>query len=78
MLVSAGNVYGTYVHGIFDAPGVGEAVLRVLCGKRGVRFDDLGTFDVSEYKERQYDLLADAVREGLDMDFVYRVLDREV
>ena len=29
------------------------------------------------YKERQYDLLADAVRQGLDMDYVYRVLHRK-
>ena len=26
---------------------------------------------------RQYDLLADAVRQGLDMDYVYRVLHRK-
>ncbi len=30
-LQGAGNVYGSYVHGVFDAPGVSDAVLRAVC-----------------------------------------------
>ena len=77
-LLGAGTVYGTYVHGIFDAPGVSDAILKVICDRRGINFTDLGTFEMKEYKERQYDLLADAVRSGLDMDLVYRILERQV
>ena len=77
-LSGGGNVYGSYVHGIFDAPGIADTILRVLCARKGVSFDALATFDASGYKERQYDLLADVVRGGLDMPFVYRVLRREV
>ncbi|MBR4702252.1 MAG: cobyric acid synthase [Oscillospiraceae bacterium] len=78
VVLSRGSVYGSYVHGIFDAPGVSDAILRAVCERKGVSFEALGSFDAREYKERQYDLLADAVRQGLDMDFVYRVLRREV
>ena len=28
------------------------------------------------YREQQYDILADAIRHGMDMDFVYRILNR--
>ena len=77
-LSGGGNVYGSYVHGIFDAPGIADTILRTLCAKKGVSFDALATFDARGYKERQYDLLADVVRGGLDMSFVYRVLRREV
>lgn len=77
-LSGGGNVYGSYVHGIFDAPGIADTILRVLCARKGVSFDALATFDASGYKERQYDLLANVVRGGLDMPFVYRVLRREV
>ena len=77
-VVCAGNVYGSYIHGVFDAPGVCDGILRALCGKKGIDFSALGTFDVTEYKERQYDLLADTVRQNMDMDLVYRVLNREV
>ena len=74
----AGNVYGSYIHGIFDAPGVSDEILKAICTQKGLDFAALGTFDLGAYKERQYDLLADAVRSGLDMDLVYRILNREV
>ena len=73
-----GNVYGSYIHGIFDAPGVAEAILGALCRKKGLDPARLGSFDPKAYKEAQYDKLADAVRSGLDMELVYRVLNREV
>ncbi len=76
-VVSYKNVYGSYVHGIFDAPGVADCVLRALCAQRGVDFASLGAFNLRAYKERQYDLLAQTVRAGLDMKLVYRALRRE-
>ena len=74
-LVGGGNVYGSYIHGVFDAPGVADAVVKALCDAKGIDFTAVGTFDLAAYKERQYDLLADAVRAGLDMDLVYRTLE---
>ncbi len=76
-LFSNGNVYGSYIHGIFDAPGVADTILRVLCRKKGIAEQALNTFDLADYREQQYDKLADAVRKGLDMDLVYRILNRE-
>ena len=76
-LTGSGNVYGTYIHGVFDAPGVAGAVLRALCGRKGVDFTRLGAFDAAAYRERQYGLLAQAVRENLDMDLVYRILSEK-
>ena len=75
---SMGNVYGSYVHGIFDEQEVADTILKALCTKKGVSFESLGTFDARAYKERQYDLLADAVRTGLDMPLIYRILNQEV
>ena len=77
-VISSGSVYGSYVHGIFDGAGVAETMLRALCLKKGASFDDLGSFDPIAYKQAQYDKLAAAVREGLDMELVYRILNREV
>ena len=78
VLFSMGNVYGSYVHGIFDEQEVADTILKALCTKKGVSFESLGTFDAKAYKERQYDLLADAVRAGLDMPLIYRILNQEV
>ncbi|MBR4658937.1 MAG: cobyric acid synthase [Clostridia bacterium] len=73
-VVCCGGVYGSYIHGIFDAAGIAEAMLRALCEKKNVPFDSLGSFDPKAHKEAQYDKLAAAVREGLDMELVYRIL----
>ena len=77
-LQGTGNVYGSYIHGIFDAPGVSDEILRAICAKKGLDYAALGTFDLREYKERQYDMLADAVRSGLDMELVHRIINREI
>ena len=77
-LIGSGNVYGSYVHGIFDEQEVTDTILKALCEKKGASFKALGNFDWKAHKERQYDLLADAVRAGLDMKLIYRILEREV
>lgn len=71
------NVYGSYIHGIFDAPGIADHVVKVLCEKKGVDPSALGTFDRAAYKEQQYDLLAKNMRENLDMDLIYRILNEQ-
>ena len=71
------NVYGSYIHGIFDAPGIADTVVRVLCKKRGVDPSEIGTFDRIAYKDQQYDLLAKHMRENMDMDLVYRIINEQ-
>lgn len=77
-VISQGNVYGSYIHGIFDAPGVADGILQAICGCKGMDFQALGTLDRNEYREQQYDILADALRQGLDMELVYRIVNGEV
>ena len=72
------NVYGSYIHGIFDEGGIAQAVVADLCRRKGLSPEAAESFDLDAYKQRQYDILADAVRGGLNMDFVYKVLDRQV
>ena len=76
-LAGSGNIYGSYVHGIFDAPGVCDTILRAICAQKGIDPQGLRAFDMQEYKEQQYDKLAAAVRSGMDMELVYRVLERK-
>lgn len=71
----SGNVCGTYVHGIFDGEEAARAMLKLLCRRKGLSDEAVHAFDLNAYKERQYDLLADAVRENMDMGAVYRILE---
>ena len=35
------------------------------------------TFSMAKYKEEQYDKMAKIIRENLDMDMIYRILERK-
>lgn len=78
VLQCQGNVYGTWLHGIFDGPSIAETVLTALAARRGIPLRDVQPVDRDAYREQQYDLLADTVRKGLHMDLVYRILQRNV
>jgi adenosylcobyric acid synthase len=74
----AGNVYGTYVHGVFDKEAVAKAVVKALGDAKGIDTEDIAGVDYQEFKERQYDLLAEGLRGHLDMESVYRMLEEGV
>ena len=65
---------GTYLHGIFDEEEFREAFVRLLYERKGIDYCDTGVFSYKEYKEKQYDKLADALRESLDMERIYRII----
>ncbi len=77
-VLESGNVYGSYIHGLFDENGVAEAVVSALCERRGLPFDPEAVFDLREYKESQYERLAKTVREALDMDLIYKILEEGI
>ncbi len=64
----SGNVYGTYLHGIFENDNLRGAFLRYLRMRRGIGETAVGNF--GRERERQYDMLADCLEENLDMDAV--------
>ncbi len=73
-----GNIYGTYVHGIFDRKNVAEAVVRALGKAKGLDMQEIGAVDFAEFKEKQYNILADALRAHLDMKYIYQILEEGI
>lgn len=70
-----GNVYGSYVHGIFDRGHIASAIIKALADKKGLTIDK-GVFeDYKNFKERQYDQLADTLRAYLNMEDIYGMLN---
>ncbi len=72
-----GNVFGTYIHGIFDNFSWTNNLLNSLRRRRGLpeRKNTLPK-TYQDYKEKEYDRLADTVRENLDMDQIYRIIEQ--
>lgn len=72
------NVYGTYVHGVFDGDGIAAKIVEALLAKKGLHMDDIKTINFADYKRQQYDILADSVRANLDMPKIYEILEAGV
>ena len=71
----ANNNYGTYLHGFFDSAECRASLFAALAAKKGMDASELTAFDYAAYKERQYNALADALRQNLDMELIYRILE---
>lgn len=68
------NVYGTYVHGIFDKGMVSMSLVKALANQKGIVLESEDCVDYKEYKETQYEKLADILSEYLDMEAIYGIL----
>lgn len=72
--VVKGNVFGTYIHGIFENNVITDRILNIVREKKGISKQALKqTFD--EYREEEFDKLEKVMRENVDMEAVYRILN---
>lgn len=71
-----GRVLGTYLHGIFEAAEFTQKMMELLCEDRHMDYKSLSIklSSYQDFKETQYDLLADAVRKHLDMEKLYEII----
>ncbi|MCQ4636370.1 cobyric acid synthase [Anaerovorax odorimutans] len=76
--LSCGNIYGSYVHGIFDCGDVAGTIVSSLLRAKGISGEQVAGVDMAAYKERQYDLLAEGIRKNMDMDMIYRIIEEGV
>ena len=72
---AVGLVFGTYLHGLFDTGELTQRLAEWLARRRGLvpvpdRPEHYGL-----HRQRQYDLLAEAVRTHLDLDAIYRAME---
>lgn len=74
VIVEHNNVYGTYVHGIFDHEEVARAVIDSLADKKKITVNTGELLDYSQFKEGEYDRLANTMREYLKMDQIYEMM----
>ena len=70
------NVYGTYLHGLFDTGTLAEELIRQLAARKGMDPGKIQIIPHEVYVQQQYDILADGVRKALDMDRIYEIMDR--
>ena len=71
-----GRIWGSYLHGIFDNEALVFALVQDIMKEKGINPAE-NHLSIAEYKEIQYNKLADLIRNSLDMDAVYKALFEE-
>ena len=73
-----GTVVGTYLHGLFDDGLFFSALAAHVRAQRG---EDAGAkgpvLTMNDFREREFDRIADIVRAAVDMPAVYRIIRGE-
>ncbi|HCJ2878185.1 cobyric acid synthase [Clostridioides difficile] len=69
-----GNVIGTYLHGIFDEISFTRAILNNIRKKKGLGELESKVNSFNEFKDKEYDKLADFLREHLDIEKIYEIM----
>lgn len=72
---AGGNVVGTYIHGIFDNIQFTRGVLNNIRQQKGLPPLESGISSYKEFKEKQYQKLAGIVRENVNMNEIYNILE---
>lgn len=68
------NIYGSYVHGLFDEGRIAMTIVNALAQKKGVAIAGQQEQDYKSFRESQYDHLADLLRESMAMEEIYGML----
>ena len=70
-ILQTDHCIGTYIHGFLDNESVVE---HLLSEKLKVKNKKFSAINPTDFKERQYDKLADHVRQHVDMEQIYQIL----
>lgn len=86
----SGNVFGTYIHGLFDETEFCNKFIEILAGRKGISSEKwsqiinagekssdgikMSSRSIQDFKELQYNLLAEMLRKHLDMKKIYEIM----
>ncbi len=68
------NVWGTYLHGLFDSGELTQKLAALLCERRGLPVERTRVVSHAAYQQAQLDLLADGVRQALELRELYGMM----
>ncbi|MCI5499112.1 MAG: cobyric acid synthase [Clostridiales bacterium] len=71
-----GEVFGTYLHGLFDAGELTDRLAQWLLARKGMEGTAVGAESHRDHQERQLDRLAEIVRQSLDLPAIYTAMER--
>ena len=73
--VDEGRIFGTYLHGLFDCSSFRHGFLNRVREANGIKEKQACGVSAREKREESYKLLASAVREHLDCEFLHDLIN---
>lgn len=73
-----GNVFGTYIHGIFDNGSFLRGIINYIREEKGIECNTDEILSYDEYVDMEFDRLANILRYNIDMDYLYKIINDEV
>lgn len=73
-IINEGNIYGTYIHGIFDRGEISSEIVKTLMKSKGIEISQNDIIDMDKYKEKQYEILAENLEKAVDVDKLLEIL----
>nr|WP_330390435.1 cobyric acid synthase [Paramaledivibacter caminithermalis] len=70
-----GNVFGTYIHGVFDNIGFTREILNKVRELKGLGKLESSIESFEDFKEREYKKLAKIVRDNINMEKIYEIVN---
>ena len=70
-----GTVFGSYIHGIFDEGPFARTLLNAIRERKGLPPIQSEILSYEAFKQGEYDQLAQVVRENLDMEAIYKIVE---
>ena len=68
------NIYGTYIHGFFDKKEILKGVIEAVSSKNKKNITTNYALDNDDFMQKQYDKLAEVLRENMDIKGIYRMI----
>ncbi|HIT91098.1 MAG TPA: cobyric acid synthase, partial [Candidatus Merdenecus merdavium] len=71
------NVYGSYIHGIFDQKNIATGIIKALGKRKGLpdhMLENVKGIDLDTYRNTQYDKMAEILREHMDLNYIYEIM----
>lgn len=73
------KVYGTYIHGVFDSLEFTKMIMKNIREGNNIEFSDthIDAKTYTELKQREYSKLSNVLRDSLDLEKIYKILNGE-
>ena len=74
-----GTVIGTYLHGIFDSDEFNLKLIEYIAKKNNISIENINKeISYKEHKKREYDKLANLLKENIDIEKLEEIIDFRV